>query len=71
VRVKVSSVDQSSVNWVSVAPSVVLKGRFSEISGEGTVGDPASCLLELNKLENYVFDEFSLIVLSEFMLFLL
>jgi hypothetical protein len=48
MRVEVSSVDKTSIYGVGVASAVVFERRFSEIGGEGTVGDPSGSLLELN-----------------------
>lgn len=49
VGVKISSVDEASVDGVGIASAVVFEGRLSEIGGEGRVRDPSGCLLELNR----------------------
>jgi hypothetical protein len=49
VRIKVSPVDQASVDGVRIAPAVVLEGRLPEVGREGRVGDPSSGLLELDR----------------------
>lgn len=47
--VKISSVDEASVDGMGIASAVVFEGRLSEIGGEGRVRDPSGCLLELDK----------------------
>jgi len=49
VRVEICSIDESSIYWFSIASSIIFEGRFSEVSGEGTIRDPPGGLLELNK----------------------
>lgn len=68
VRVEVSSVDQSTVNWMGVSPAVVLEGWFAEVSGESAIRNPPCGLLELSKRVCYVLDKLRLIVLRDLMI---
>lgn len=48
VRVKISAIDESTINRMSIPSSIVLEGRFAEVSSKGWVWNPTSGLLELN-----------------------
>jgi hypothetical protein len=52
VRVQISSIDESTINRISVTSAIIFKGRFSEIGSKSTVRDPSRCLFELNKLNS-------------------
>ena len=45
--VQVGPIDKPSLDRLGIAASVVLEGRFPEVSCERTVGDPPCGLLEL------------------------
>lgn len=49
MRIKVGSVDKSTIYGMSVSPAIVFKWGFSEVSGEGTVRYPSCGLFKLNK----------------------
>jgi hypothetical protein len=47
VGVKIGAVDESSVDRLGVAPTVIFEGRLSEVSGEGTIRYPPGGLFKL------------------------
>lgn len=48
MRVKISAINKTTIDGFGIASAVVLKWRFTEVSGKGTVGNPSGGLFELS-----------------------
>lgn len=46
--VKISTINKTTIDRFGITSAIILKWRFSEISGEGTVGYPSGGLFELS-----------------------
>lgn len=46
--VKIGSINETAIDGFGVASAVVFEWRFTEVSGEGTVGYPSGGLFELS-----------------------
>jgi hypothetical protein len=67
MRIKISSVDKSTVNRMSISSSIVFEWRLSKVSGKRTIRYPPCGLFKLSYMIEYLFYKLLLIFLAYFL----